>query len=121
MATAGVSGAIHARSRPTARPTEAPATAAAVARPDGAIALAVAALLLAPVAGIVLLPVALSGVPVVVAAGWALGRLAALERRPFASTCRVEIPATPRVRRVGPLLPALRSLARDRCAWRPRT
>ncbi|MGW7456520.1 sensor domain-containing protein [Streptomyces sp. NPDC054797] len=29
-----------------------------------------------------------------------------------------EIPAPPRARRVGPLLSALRSLARDRCAWR---
>ncbi|MFJ2575162.1 sensor histidine kinase [Streptomyces halstedii] len=117
MATADVSGAIPRR------PWRALGSGAlwggcAHLAADGAIALAAAAVLLALVAGIVLLPVALSGVPVVVAAGWALGRLAALERRRFAATCRVKIPAPPRVRRVGPLLPTLRSLARDRCVWR---
>ncbi|MFF2125814.1 sensor domain-containing protein [Streptomyces olivochromogenes] len=68
--------------------------------------------------GILLLPVALVGLPVVVGAGWALDRLAAAERFRYAATCSLAIPAQPRPALSRSLTRSARALATGRCTWR---
>ncbi|MFE7587853.1 sensor histidine kinase [Kitasatospora sp. NPDC001119] len=58
---------------------------------DGVMALAGFAVLALLATGIMLLPVALTGIPLVVGAGWALHRLARVERSRFAMLTGVEI------------------------------
>ncbi|WP_159002166.1 sensor histidine kinase [Streptomyces sp. NRRL B-3229] len=75
-------------------------------------------LLLVLTLGVMLLPVALIGLPVMVAAGWALDRFAAAERVRYAATCALGIPAQPRPVLSRSPLRSARTLATARCTWR---
>jgi signal transduction histidine kinase len=75
-------------------------------------------LLLTLVVGVLLLPVALVGLPITVAAGWALDRFAAAERVRYAATCSLGIPAQPRPALSRSLLRSASALATARCTWR---
>ncbi|MEV6971990.1 sensor domain-containing protein [Kitasatospora sp. NPDC093806] len=109
--------------RPSRGPRPYPATptlwsACAHLATDGLAALAGLTVLLALLIGVCLLPVALTGLPVIVAAGWALHRLAAAERARHAATCGLDLPAPPRPALSPALLRSARALATSRSSWR---
>ncbi|MEV7022279.1 sensor domain-containing protein [Kitasatospora sp. NPDC093558] len=85
---------------------------------DGLVAAAGLAVLVALGVAVCLVPVGLVGVPLMVAAGWALFRLAAVERARFAVTCGLELDELPSPAWSWRLYAPLLSLVRNLCTWR---
>ncbi|MDF2267161.1 sensor domain-containing protein [Streptomyces coacervatus] len=85
---------------------------------DGVMAMAGLAVLTVLGAGLCLVPFGLVGVPVTVAAGWALYRLAALERMRFAIASGARISEPPEPPWSWRSLESIVVLLRSRCTWR---
>ncbi|MER5638340.1 sensor domain-containing protein [Kitasatospora sp. NPDC002227] len=85
---------------------------------DGLVALAGVVVLLVLVVAVCLAPAGLVGLPVTVAVGWALFRLAAVERARFAVTCGLELDELPTPVWSWRLARTLQSLVQNRCTWR---
>ncbi len=85
---------------------------------DALMALAGLAVLVTLSVSVCLVPVGLVGVPLTVAAGWALFQLAAVERARFAVTCGLELDELPPPLWSWRLPKSLLSLARNPCTWR---
>ncbi|MBW8799049.1 MAG: sensor domain-containing protein [Streptomyces sp.] len=85
---------------------------------DGLVALAGLAVLVVLVVALCLAPVGLVGLPLTVAAGWALFRLAAVERARFAVTCGLELDELPAPVCSWRLAKSLQSLVHNLCTWR---
>lgn len=84
---------------------------------DGLVAIAGLAVLTVLGAGICGIPLGLVGLPVTVAAGWALFRLAAFERSRFAITSGVAITEPPQPPWSWRSLESVVTFARSRCTW----
>lgn len=85
---------------------------------DGVSALAGFAVLTLLVTGICLLPVALTGAPLVIAAAWLLQRLADAERDRYAILCGLEIPAPSAPELSRNLLRSTLTVLTNRSTWR---
>ncbi|MFJ4673434.1 sensor histidine kinase [Kitasatospora purpeofusca] len=85
---------------------------------DGLVALAGLVVLVVLVVAVCLAPAGLVGLPLTVAAGWALFRLAAVERARFAVTCGLELDELPTPVCSWRLARSLQSLVHNLCTWR---
>ncbi|MFJ3644141.1 sensor domain-containing protein [Streptomyces sp. NPDC090108] len=85
---------------------------------DGLVALAGLAVLVVLVVAVCLAPAGLVGLPLTVAAGWAMFRLAAAERARFAVTCGLELDGLPAPVASWRLAKSLQSLVHNSCTWR---
>ncbi|WP_229854672.1 sensor histidine kinase [Streptomyces filipinensis] len=85
---------------------------------DGVMAMAGLAVLTVLGTGLCAVPFGLVGLPVTVAAGWALYQLAALERMRFAITCGARISEPPQPPWSWRSLASVTGLLRSRCTWR---
>ncbi|MFI9748382.1 sensor histidine kinase [Streptomyces sp. NPDC052494] len=85
---------------------------------DGLMSLAGLAVLVTLGTALCLVPVGLTGVPLVLVAGWALHGLGVAERYRWAAIHGLDFPEQPRPSLSGPLLRSAVSLANDRSTWR---
>ncbi|WP_254552480.1 sensor domain-containing protein [Kitasatospora sp. MMS16-BH015] len=85
---------------------------------DGLVALAGLVVLVVLVVAVCLAPTGLVGLPLTVVAGWALFRLAAVERARFAVTCGLELDELPAPVSSWRLAKSLQSLVHNLCTWR---